>query len=91
MYNVAQHKLLVYDARIVKSEDRCKKFVPKSRVWSLQQPDLRDKFCEIFTGETNDISGEQVDENKRWKQRLLCVAEKTCGWAKKGIWRKRRW
>ena len=59
---VTQHKLLVCDARIVKREDRCNKFVPKRRVWKLQQADLRDKLCETFTGEMSDNSGEQVDD-----------------------------
>ena len=48
---VTQHKLLVCDARIVETEDLCKKFVPKWRVWKLQQADLRDKFYETFTDE----------------------------------------
>ena len=39
----------------------CKKFVPKSRLWKLQQSDICDKFCETFTGEIYDTSGEQVD------------------------------
>ena len=51
---VTQHKLLVCDARIVKSEDRYKKFVPKRCVSKLQQADLRDKFCKTFTSEIND-------------------------------------
>ena len=38
----------------------CKKFVPKSRLWKLQQSDLCDTFCETFTGEIYDTSGEQV-------------------------------
>ena len=58
---LTQHKLLVCDARIVKSEGWCNKFVPKQHVWKLQQPDLCDKFGETFTGEINDISGQQVD------------------------------
>ena len=33
---VTHYKLLSCDARIVKSEDWCKKFVPKRRVWKLQ-------------------------------------------------------
>ena len=53
---VTQHKLLVCDTRIVKSEDQCKKFVPKR---NLQQADLSDKFCETFTGEINDTSGDK--------------------------------
>ena len=62
-----QHKLLFCDARIVKSEDHCKKFLPKCRVWNkcklckLQQADLHDKFCKTFTSEMSDTSGEQVD------------------------------
>ena len=58
---VTQHELLVCDARNVKREDWHKKFVPKQCVWKLQQADLCDKFCETFTGEINDTSGEQVD------------------------------
>ena len=76
---VIQHKLLVCDARIVRSEDRYKKYVPKQRIWSLPQGDLRDKFCETFTGEMNDTSGQQVDDI--WsilKQALLSATEKTC-------------
>ena len=46
---VTQHKLLVCDAGIVKSEDRYKKFVPKRHVWKLQQADFQDKFCQTFT------------------------------------------
>ena len=41
---VTQHKLLVCDSRIVKSEDRCQKFVPKQHVWKLQQAALHDTF-----------------------------------------------
>ena len=59
---VTQHKLLVCDARIVKKEDQCKKFVPKRCVWKLQQADLHGKFCETFTGEINDTTGEQVED-----------------------------
>ena len=89
---VTQHKLLVCDARIVKSEDRCKKFVPKRRLWKLQQADLPDTFYETFTGEMNDISGEQVGNIwSRLKQGLFSATEKTCEWRKKGIWRKRKW
>ena len=57
---LTQHKLLVSDARIVKSKDQCKKFVLKRRIWKLEQADLRNKFCEIFTGEMNDTAGEQL-------------------------------
>ena len=89
---VTQHKLLVCDARIVKSEDRCKKFIPKRRVSKLQQADLRDKFCKTFASEINDTSDEQVDDIwSRLKQGLLSATEKTCGWTKKDIWRKRTW
>ena len=89
---VTQQKPLVCNARIVKSEDRCKKFVPKRRVWKLQQADFCDKFSETFTGEMNDIVGEQVDDIwLRLKQGLLSATEKTCGWTKKGIWRKQTW
>ena len=84
---VNQHKLLVCDARIVKSEDRCQKFVPKRPGWKLQQADLSDKFYETFTGEIKYTSGEQVDNIwPRLKQGLLSATEKTCGWTKKGIW-----
>ena len=38
------------------------KFVPKRRVWKLQQADLHDQFCETFNGEMNDTLGEQVDD-----------------------------
>ena len=34
---VTQHKLLVCEARIVKSEDKCKKFVPKICVWKVSK------------------------------------------------------
>ena len=37
---VTQHKILACDTRIVKREDRCKKFVA----------DISNKFCETFTG-----------------------------------------
>ena len=57
---LTQHKLLVSDARIVKSKDQCKKFVLKRRIWKLEQADLRNKFCEIFMGEMNDTAGEQL-------------------------------
>ena len=51
-----------------------------------------DKFCETFTGEMNDTSGEQVvDIWSRLKQGLLSATEKTCGWTKKGIWGKQTW
>ena len=72
---VTQHKLLVCDARIVKSEDRCKKFVPKRRLWKLQQADLPDKFYETFTGEMSDISGEQVDLVEVETRFILCYRE----------------
>ena len=89
---VTEHKIFVCDARIVKSEDRCKKFVPKRRVWKLKQSDLRDKFCETFTDEMNDVIAEQVDDIwSRLKQGLLSATEKTCGWTKKDIWRKQTW
>ena len=55
---VTQHKLLVCDSRIVKSENLGKKFVPKQCIW---KPNLCDKFCETLTGEINDTLGEQVD------------------------------
>ena len=55
----AKKKLL--DVRIVKSEDWCKKCVPKQCVWKLGWTDLCDKFCETFTAEMNDTTGEQVD------------------------------
>ena len=49
-------------------------------------------FHETFTGEMNDTSGEQEDNIwSRLKQGLLSATEKTCGWTKKGIWRKRMW
>ena len=89
---VIQHKLLTCDARIAKSKDRCRKFVPKRRAWKSQQADLRDKFCETFIRETNDTSGNQVEDIwSRLKQGLLSATEKTCGWKKKGIWRKQKW
>ena len=73
---VTQHKLHVCDARIVKSEDRCKLSVPNRRVWKPQQADLRDKFCETFKSEINDTSVEQVDDNcSRLKQGLLSATE----------------
>ena len=87
-----QHELLVCDARNVKREGRCKKFVPKQHVWKLQQADLCGKVCESFTGKMNDTFGEQVDNIwSRLKQGLLSATEKTCGWTKKGIWRKQTW
>ena len=89
---VTQHKPLVCDARIAKSGDHGKKSVPKQCVWKLQQADLHDKYCETFTGEMNDTAGEQVDNIwSRLKQSLLSATEKTCGWTKKGIWRKQTW
>ena len=64
----------------------------KRRVWKLQQADLPDKFCETFTGEINYMAGKQVDDIwSRLKQGLLSATEKTCGWTKKGIWRKQMW
>ena len=61
----------------------------KIGVRNLYQADFRDKFCETFTGEMNDTSGEQVDDIwSRLKQGLLSATEKTCGWTKKGVWRK---
>ena len=40
----------------------------------------------------NDTAGEQVDDIcSRLKQGLLSATEKTCGWIKKGIWRKQTW
>ena len=75
---VTQHKLL--DTRIVKSEDWCKKFVPKWCVWKLQQADLCDKFCETLTGKMNDTSGEQVNNIwSRLKQGLLSATERLVG------------
>ena len=59
---VTQHKLLVCDSRIVKSEDRCQTFVPKQHAWNLQQADLHDTFYETFTGEKNGTAGEQIDD-----------------------------
>ena len=41
---VTQENLLVSDVRIVKSKDRSKIFLPKRRVWKLQQADLRNKI-----------------------------------------------
>ena len=88
---VTQHKLFVCDARIVKSEDRFKNFVPKRRVCKLQQADLHDKFCETLTSEINYTSCEQVDDIwSRLKQGLLSAIEKTYGWTKKGIWRENK-
>ena len=88
MKSVTQHKLLVCDARIVKSEDWSKKFVPRRHTWKLQQDDLR----ETFADEMNDNSGEQVDDIwSRLKQGLLSATEKTFGWTKKGIRRKQTW
>ena len=77
---VTQHKLLVCDTRIVKSEDRCKKFVPNWRVWKIQQADLQGKFCENFTSEINHISGEQIDVIwSRLKEGFtLCYREDLC-------------
>ena len=45
---VIKHKLLVCDARLTKSEDQCKKFVPKQFVWKLQQADLCGEFFEML-------------------------------------------
>ena len=88
---VTQHKLLVCDARIVKSEDWCKKFVSKRRVWKLQQADLCDKFVKLV-GEMSDTSSEQVGNIwSRLKQDLLSATEKTCWWTREGIWRKQTW
>ena len=80
---VTQHKLLVCDARIVKSEDWCKKFVSKRRVWKLlQQADLCDKFVKLV-GEMSDTSSEQVGNIwSRLKQDLLSATEKTCWWTR---------
>ena len=90
--SVTLHKLLVCDASIVKSEDWCKKFVPKQHVWKLQQADLCNNFYETFTGKMNDMAGEQVEHIwLRLKQGLLSAWEKTCGWTKKGIRRKQTW
>ena len=90
--SVTLHKLLVCDASIVKSEDWCKKFVPKQHVWKLQQADLCNNFYETFTGKMNDMAGEQVEHIwLRLKQGLLSAREKTCGWTKKGIRRKQTW
>ena len=73
---VTQHKLLACDERIVRSEDRCKKYVPKRRFRKLERADICDKFCDPFTGETNDTSVEQVDDIwSRLKQGLLCFRE----------------
>ena len=83
---ITRHKPLVWDARIVKSEGRCKNFVWKRHVWKLQQVDLRDELCEPFTVEIKDASGEHVyDIWARLKQSLLYTTDKTCGWTKKGI------
>ena len=73
---VTQHKLLICDGRIAKSEDRYKKLVPKRLVWKLQQADFRDKFCETFTGEMSDTAGEQVDDMVEVETRfILCYRE----------------
>ena len=64
-----------------KNENWCKKFVPKWRLWKLQQSDFCDKFCETFTGEIYDTSGEQVDDIwSRLKRGLLSTAGIICGW-----------
>ena len=41
---VNQQSLLVCHARVIKSEDQFRKFVPKQRVWKLKQADLRDEL-----------------------------------------------
>ena len=67
---------------------RCKKFEPKRRVWKVQQADLRDKFCETFTGEMNDTSGEQVDDIwSRLKQGYSLLQRRLVGGQRKAyIW-----
>lgn len=83
VYNPA--KLLVHYAKITKSEGQCKIFVPKQRAWKFPQADLCDEFCETFTGEIYDTSGEHADDIRlRLKQGLLSAAEITRGWTKKG-------
>ena len=46
------------------------------------------KFCETFTGEINYSSGKEVDNISRLKKGLISATENTCGWTKKGMWRK---
>ena len=41
---VTQQNLLVCHARVIKSENQIRKFVPKRRVWTVKQADLRDEL-----------------------------------------------
>ena len=86
---VTQHKLLVYDARILKKKRTVKEICTKTvSMGKCSKLIFMIKFCETFTGEINYTSGKEVDNISRLKQGLLSAAEKTCGWTKKGIWRK---
>ena len=92
---IIQHRFLIRDLKLKISKNTEKKFVPKLRAWKLKDPSMK----EVYVESLNDLlanyridNPDNVDDMwKYFKESVLSVTEKVCGWSKKGKWRQQTW
>lgn len=90
---VTQHRLLVCDMKWNFKKEIKKIFVPKLRVWKLKDPEFRLKFNRSLNDQLAE-NGNPISVEEKWKHlknSLLKATEKSCGFTKKGNWRKQTW
>ncbi|XP_060771234.1 uncharacterized protein slc22a21 isoform X2 [Neoarius graeffei] len=87
-----QHKLLLCDISLKFSKKKRHVFTPKLRVWKLRDHSVRNDFLNGVRAELDGLSMATVEDTwQSLKGSLLSVGEKTCGYSKKGNWRKQTW
>ena len=88
----SQHSLVVCDFSVVLPRQRKSKFVPRIKLWKLQDATIREEFREVFATKMTDSSAETVEE--MWinlRNGLTQTAADVCGMSTKHPWRRQTW
>ena len=90
---VPQHRLLVSTLKLQPSAVKPRPFVPRRRVWKLNDDTVAASFAEEFSKIVNSENCEK-DPDALWqdlRDALLKATDKVCGWTKKTQWKEQTW
>ena len=90
---VPQHRLLVSTLKLRPSAARQRPFVPRRRVWKLNDGSVAATFAEEFSKIMNDKNSSS-DPETLWndlRNALLKASDKVCGWTRKTQWKEQTW
>ena len=81
---VSQHRIVVSDVKIKLGKEEKQPFIPKRKVWKLNERDIKEKFANDFRNMTQRVNVEDHMEDlwKLLKDNLLNATDNSCDWTK---------